>query len=161
MNRDENRIPYSSLDSFDVVKVTPAAFTGGTDSSHGDKDNTPTLTLFTVTGDVEVGIFGVCTTALTGASGTAQVGVAGNTAGLIALTTATDIDGNEIWLDTTPSVGVDVTDALSFHFVVNSLNIIETVATTDIATGAIYYVCLWRPLTPGSTVVADGTTLSA
>ncbi len=68
---------------------------------------------------------------------------------------------NEIWLDTTPSVGLDVTDALSFHFVVNSLNIIETVATTDIATGAIYYVCLWRPLTPGSTVVADGTTLSA
>ena len=160
MRIDGNHKPYTSLDSFDILKVTPADFTGGTDSSHGDKDNTPTLTLFTVTGDVEVGIFGVCTTALTGASGTIQVGAAGNTAGLIALTTVTDIGANEIWLDTTPSVGLDVVDSLSFFFVVNGSNIIETVATTDVATGAIYYVLLWRPLTSGSTVVADGSTLS-
>ena len=161
MRRDGNYIPYTSLDSFDILKVTPADFTGATDSTHGDKDNTPTLTLFTVTGDVEMGIFGVGTTALTGASGTIQVGTAGNTAGLIALTTVTDIDANEIWLDTTPSVGLDVVDSLSFFFVVNGSDIIETVATTDVATGAIYYVCLWRPLTSGSTVVVDGETLSA
>lgn len=160
MRRDANNRSYTSLDSFDILKVTPADFTGASDSTHGDKDNTPTLTLFTVTGDVEVGIFGVCTTDLTGASGTVQVGVAGNTAGLIPLTTATTIDVNEIWNDTTLPVGVDVVDSLSFYFIVNGLDIIETVATTDIATGQIYYVLLWRPLTTGSTVVANGTTLS-
>ena len=153
MRRDGNRQPFTSLDSFDVLKASPVAFTGGTDSTHGDKDNTPTTALFTVTGDVEVGIFGVCTTLLTGASGTVEVGVAGNTAGLIAQTTATEIDANEIWLDSSPSVGLDVTDALSFFIIVNGMDIIETVATTDIAAGKIYYVCLWRPLTVGSKVI--------
>lgn len=152
MRRDDNRQPYTSLDSFDILKAAPTAFTGATNSTRGDKDNTPTTNLFKVTGEVVVGIFGVCTTDLTGASGTVSVGVAGNTAGLIALTTATEIDANEIWLDSSPSVGLDVTDALSFFFIVNGLDIIETVATTDIATGQIYYVCMWRPLTLGSKV---------
>jgi len=152
MRRDGNHVPYTSLDSFDILKAAPVAFTGATASSHGDKDNTPITNLFAVTGEVEVGIFGVCTTALTGASGTVEVGVAGNTAGLIAQTTATEIVANEIWLDSSPSVGLDVTDALSFFFVVNGMDIIETVATTDIATGEIYYVLLWRSLTVGSKV---------
>ncbi len=152
MKRDENYKPYSSLDSFETLKAAPAAFTGATDSSRGDKDNTPTTNLFAVTGEVEVGIFGVCTVDLTGASGTVQIGVTGNTASLIPLTTATTINVNEIWLDTTPSVGVDVTDALSFHFIVNGMDINEVVATTDIATGQIYYILLWRPISPNSKV---------
>jgi len=154
------RYTSASLNDFRVVKAAPAAFTGATDSTHGDKDNTPTTNLFAVTGDVLVGIFGVCTTSLTGTSGTVEVGVSGNTAALIPKTTATEIDANDIWLDTSPSVGVDVTDSLSFYIVVNGLDIIETVATTDIATGQIYYICLWRPLSPDGNVT-KGTLASS
>lgn len=154
--RDGNRVPYGSLDTFNCIKASPTAFAGGTTGARGDDGgaNDP-LTLFTVTGDVEVGIFGVCTTDLVSAGGgTLEVGVTGNTAALIPQTTATTIDANEIWLDASPSVGVDVTDSLSFFFVVNGLDIIETIGTADITAGQIYYVCLWRPLTSGSTVEA-------
>ena len=124
MLRDPNRVPFTSLDSFNVAIAAPTAFTGGTVNTRGDDGGTlDPLTLFTVTGDVLVGIYGVCTTLLAGATATLSVGVAGNTAGLIALTTATDIDANEIWLDTTPSVGLDTSDALTYFIVVNGLDI--------------------------------------
>jgi hypothetical protein len=153
MLRDGNRHPYTSLDSFDIIKASPGAFVGGTANARGDHDGTsdPT-TLFTVTGDVEVGIFGVCPTLLAGATATIEVGVAGNTAGLIAQTTATEIDANEIWLDSSPSVGFDVVDALSFHLIVNGMDIIETLKTANITSGELYYVCMFRPLTLGSSV---------
>ena len=76
--------PFSSLDSYNVAVATPSAFAGGTTNARGDKDGTNvSYTLFTVTGDVLVRIFGVVTTTLVGA-GTIEVGVTGNTAGLIA-----------------------------------------------------------------------------
>lgn len=156
---DSQGNPLTSLDSFEIIKSTPAAFTGGVDNTRGDVDNTPTNKIFTVIGDVELGIFGVGIVDLVGGA-TLEVGVAGNTAGLIAQTTATDIDANDIWLDATPSVGLDVVDALSFYFVVNGMDIIETVASADITAGQIYYVCLWRPLTFGSKV-GSASVLSA
>ncbi|KKL04346.1 hypothetical protein LCGC14_2616960, partial [marine sediment metagenome] len=75
-----------------------------------------------------------------------------NVAGLIASVNVEDIDANDIWLDSTPSVGLDVTDALSFYIVVNGLDIIETVATKDVDSGQIYYLCLWRPISPDGSV---------
>lgn len=143
-----------SLDNFDMVKAAPAAFTGNTNSTRGDADNTPTTNLFAVTGEVLVGVFGVCTTNLAQDAGTAtiKVGVTGNVAGLIASVNVEDIDANDIWLDSTPSVGLDVTDALSFYIVVNGLDIIETVATKDVDSGQIYYLCLWRPISPDGSV---------
>lgn len=145
----------ASLDDFRTVKSAPAAFTGNTDSTRGDADNTPTTNLFAVTGEVLVGVFGVCTVNLAQDAGTAtiKVGVAGNVAGLIPSVNVEDIDANEIWLDTSPSLGLDVTDALSFYIVVNGLDIIETVATKDVDSGQIHYILLWRPLSPGSKVV--------
>lgn len=155
--RDDNQVPFQNIDSFGVVTTAPSAFVGGTANAHGDSGGTGNpLTLFTVTGDVLVRIFGVCTTLLTSAGGgTLEVGVAGNTAALIALTTATEIDANEIWSDTTPTLGVDtLASVLGPYIIVNSLNIIETTATADITAGAVRYVCLWRPLSRDGLVVA-------
>lgn len=155
MLRDPNNVPHFSLDSFNVEKCVPTAFAGGTANSRGDDGGTSDpFTLFTVTGDVLLGIYGVCTTDLTGANGTVSVGVTGNTAGLIPLTTGTTIDVGHIWMDTTPSVGLDVSDSLNFYIVTNGLDIIETIGTADITAGNIYYVCLWRPITATGNVVA-------
>lgn len=157
MQRDANHQPHFALDSFNVEKAAPTAFAGGTTNARGDNDGTSDpLTLFTVTGEVLVRIFGVCTTLLASAGGgTLEVGVTGNTAALIAQTTATDIDANEIWNDASPAVGTDTLANLTGpHIIVNGLDIIETVGTADITAGQIHYICLWRPLSPDGNVVA-------
>ncbi len=152
----------ASLDDFRTVKSAPAAFTGNTNSTRGDADNSPTTNLFAVTGEVLVAVFGVCTVDLAqdGATATIALGVAGNTGGIIAATNVNDIDVNESWLDTTPGLGIEPIDSLTFHIIVNGLDIIETVATKDVDSGQMHYILLWRPLSPGSKVV-KGTLASA
>lgn len=157
MLKDSNREAYNSIDSFSVVKASPAAFTGGTANTRGNDGGTSDpFTLFTVTGDVLVRIFGVCTTALTGATATVSVGVAGNVGGLLPVTTGTDFAVNEIWNDATPTeVGVGVlSNVLGPYLVVNGLDIAEYVATANVTAGQIYYICLWRPLSQDGNVVA-------
>ena len=76
---DSNGHELTSLDSFNVAVVRPPAFTGATDDTRGNDGGTnDPYTLFNVTGDVLVRMFGVCTVSLTGASATISVGVAGN-----------------------------------------------------------------------------------
>lgn len=153
---DRNSHPLTALDSFNVVKCTPSAFDGGTANARGNNGGTSDpFTLFNVTGDVLVRIYGVCTTDLAGATATLEVGVTGNTAALIAQTTATDIDQNDLWNDGTPTVGTDtLANITGPHLIVNGLNIIETVGTADITAGNVYYICLWRPLSHDGSVVA-------
>jgi hypothetical protein len=136
-----------------VVKKVGAAFAGGSANGHGDFDGTGNpVTLFTVTGVVELRIFGICNTLLAGATATLEVGVAGNTAALIAQTTATDIDADEVWLSATP--GVKAAAFGGEPFIVNNANIIETTGTANITAGQIDYYCIWRPISDGATVVA-------
>lgn len=151
--------PFSALDSYNVAVCRPPAFTGATANTRGDKDGTNSAyTLFTVTGDVFVRIWGVCTVSLAGATATVSVGVAGNTAGLIALETATEIDADGIYVSATQVVGVVAVASITGPFVIgNGLEIIETVATADVTSGNIYYICLWRPVSVGS--AADGTSI--
>lgn len=153
--RDANRVPYTSLDSLDVVVATPTAFAGGTTNARGDDGGTSDpLTIFTVTGDVMIGVFGVCTTDLASAGGgNLSLGITGNATLFNAVTTATAIDQNEVWIDTTPAIG-EAVDSLSFYIVGNGVDVVETVGTADITAGQIYYVALWRPLSPDSSVVA-------
>ena len=141
-------LDFLQVDDFHIAVVKPTAFDGATLNARGNDGGTSDpFTLFNVTGDVLVRIFGVCTASLTGATATISVGVEGNTAGLIALETATEIDANGIYLSATQVSGVVLLATVPGPFViVNGLDIIETVATADIETGNVYYICLWRPM---------------
>lgn len=157
MLRDPNQQIHFTLDSFNAEKCAPTPFAGGTTNARGDDGGTSDpFTLFNVTGDVLARVWGVCTTLLSSAGGgTLEVGVTGNTAALIAQTTATDIDANEIWNDASPVLGVETLANIAGPFVVaNGLDIIETVGTADITSGNIYYICLWRPLSPDGNVAS-------
>ena len=127
-------------------------FAGGTTNDMGDFDGTGNpYTLFTVTGTVLLRILAKCTVNLAGASATLEVGTALSTAGLIALTTATDIDANEIWHDATPDNSIEATTVLAQKIVAQ--NVIQTVKTANITSGAITYTALWYPLSSGASVV--------
>jgi len=156
ISRDDNMVPYTALDAYSVAVCAPTAFAGATTNARGDNDGTSDpYTLFTVTGDVLVRIFGVCSVTLTGANATLEVGVAGNTAALIAQETGTDIDANGIFISATQVAGAVALASVPGPFlIVNGLDIIETVGTADVTAGNIYYVCFWRPVSPGSTVVS-------
>ena len=150
--RDENRVPmfdpgYGSHVSKSMV------FDGGTVNDPGDFDGTGNpATLFTVTGSVRMKILATCSVNLAGALATLEVGTAATTAGLIAQTTATDIDANEIWHDATPDASVELTSVLIDNIV--SDDVIQTVGTANITAGAISYTAMWYPLSPDGDVVA-------
>ena len=114
-----------------------------------------TFDLFDVTGDVVAKVVGVCTTTLSGASAVIEVGVTGNLSGIIAQTTATDIDVNEIWHDASPDSGVEASTVMAEKIVANGLNISSTVTVADIVSGAIKFICLWKPLSTDGDVVSS------
>jgi len=129
-------------------------FAGGTTNDPGDYDGTGNpATLFTVTGTVLVRLLAVCETSLAGASATLEVGITGNTAGLIAQTTGTDIDVGEIWHDATPDAKVELSSVLSENILANGSDIIQTVATANLTAGKIKYVAIWYPLSKDGSVV--------
>ena len=159
---DLSEVSKTGLDAFNVLKCDPGAFAGGTTNARGDKDGTKAvMPLFKVTGDVLLRIYGVCKLTLVGA-GTIEVGVAGNTAALIAqIANATGLATGEVWNDSTPTAaGVSIfTDVLGPYLVTDAgatggITINEKVTTADITAGGLYYVCLWRPLTPDGNVEA-------
>ena len=128
-------------------------FAGGTTNARGDQDGTGNPgALFTVTGDVLVVIFAKCTTNLAGSSATLEVGVTGNTAALLAQTTAEDIDAGDVWRDASPAVGAEAINGAVF--IAGGLDIIETTGTANITAGAITYYCMWLPLSSDGNVVA-------
>lgn len=141
MDRDANRQIIGSNQAFKLESTwTFVAATTGATGAH---------TVFTVTGNVLVQVFGVCDTDLTG-SGTIELGVAGNTAALIAQTTGTDLDDGEIWIDATPETGVA---AVPSSFILNDgADIILTVGTNTITAGVVDFYCLWRPLSSNANI---------
>lgn len=138
------------------VTKTTVAFDGATGNAHGEVSGTSNpYTLFTVTGDVAVKLLAVCVTTLTiTATATLQVGVAGSTASLIALTAGDAIDAGEIWHDASPDAKIELSSVLTEKIIVGGTDIIETTATEDILTGVIKYICFWRPLSSDGNVVA-------
>jgi hypothetical protein len=139
------------LSAWNHIALDAATFDGATADARGEFDGAgnPT-TLFTVTGDVLAVVFAKCTTLLAGTNATIEVGVSGDTAVIIAQTTATDIDANEIWNGATPAAVALLTPKL----VSGGADIIETVATADITSGVLVYHCLWTPISADGLVVA-------
>jgi len=149
IGRDDNFVPIQGDRS--LVAQKAMTFAGGTANDPGDFDGTGNpATLFTVTGDVVVSVFGICNVDLVGAGATVEVGVASGTALLIAQTTATDIDENEAWIDATPALteGVPASKIIG-----NGQDIIQTVGTANITAGSVTYYCYWQPLEAGASVV--------
>lgn len=110
--------------------------------------------IFTVTGDVAVKIFAVCSTLLdTDGAATIEVGITGNTASLIAQTTATAIDAGEIWYDGTP-VTVGSIAMSTWNILTNGTDINEKVTTANITAGVLKYYCFWVPLSDDANLVA-------
>lgn len=126
-----------------VTAMAATALTGG---------KSPTATLFTVTGVVGVKLFARCTESLAGATATVAAGTALTTAGLIAQTTGTDIDINEIWHDATPDASVELTTVLTEKIVAQ--DIIQTIGTAAVTDGTLVYYCTWRPISSDGAVVA-------
>jgi hypothetical protein len=142
-SRDANQVPITGLGLTATKSITYAAATTGA---------TGATTLFTVTGAVAIRIFAECTSDLTsGGAATIEVGISGNTAALIAQTTATGIDSGEIWLDTAAAT----VEALPGQFIlVGGTDIIQTIASTTITGGVLTYYCLWEPISSDGNVVA-------
>ena len=115
------------------------------------------FTIYTVTGDVQIQVFGLCQTLMnSGGAATIELGIAGNTAALVAQTTATDLDQYETWQDAGPEANPgDVSTAHGSWFVIaNGADVILTVATADLTAGEIDFHAFWRPLSNSGNVVA-------
>jgi len=143
LNTIASRLNSTLMDNKLETTVTYAAATTG-------KLATGTFTLATVTGVVAMQIFGVCTTNLAGAGATLEVGTAASTAGLIAQTTATDIDANEIWHDASPDASIELVTVATTKIVTD--DVIYTVGTADISAGVIEYYILWSPISEDGNV---------
>lgn len=145
--------PFPITDVFGGTEVSKTvAFTGAAGAGA-----VGTVALFTVSGEVSFKIVAYCTVDLVSAGGgTAEVGVTGNTAAVIAQTTGTDLDAGDIWYDNTPVAGVATYDATNFPvFIdVNGSDIILTVGTGDITAGTIVFKLFYNAITANSSVTA-------
>jgi len=115
-----------------------------------------TYTIFTVTGDVYVQVFGLCQVTLTsGGVPTIELGIAGNTAALIAQTAGLDLDQYETWQDAAPEAnpGAVPIDARGF-VIANGADIILTIGAAALTAGDIDFVCRWWPISTNGSVVA-------
>lgn len=131
-------------------------FDGGTLNAIGDINGTSNpADVFTVTGTVLVRITAVCTTLLGdgGGTGTVELGISGTIAGIIAQTTAVDINAGEIWHDATPDSSLEAVGTMRDYIVANGADIILTCATEDITSGVIEFYCFWTPLSADGLVV--------
>ena len=139
--RDANFVPITNLGLVATKTITYSALTTGA---------VGLTTLFTVMGAVGVRLFGVCSVDLTG-SGTLEAGISGNTAALLAQTTGTAIDANEVWIDTAPAT-VEALPAI--QIIGAGQDIIQTIGTDTLTAGTLTYYCLWTPLSTDGNVVA-------
>ena len=141
---DANRRTITSNEAF-VAESTWTFVTGTTGA-------TGAHTLFTVTGNCLVTVFGVCDTDLTGAA-TVEVGVAGNTAALVAqIANATTLDDGDVYVGASTEVGVA---AIPSTFILNDgTDIIMTIGSTAVTGGSLDFYCLYRPLSAGAKITA-------
>ena len=142
MQRDANYQVIPSNEAF-LLESTWTFVTGTTGA-------TGAHTLFTVTGNVLLTVFGVCDTSLGGAA-TLEVGVASNTAQLLAqIANATTLDDGDVYVDADTEVGAGLIP--SMQVINDGADVIMTIGSTAVTSGVVDFYCLWRPLSAGSEV---------
>lgn len=125
----------------------------------GHTDGKPaTLTLFTVTGLVEMRIFAHVETALAGASATLAVGTSTTAGGLIAQATGTDMVAGDIWWDGAPDASVEVSSQVAAKLVTQDIKL--TIASGTLTAGRIMFTVIWKPISDDASVVANIGTLT-
>lgn len=132
--RDANRVPITTLGFINSKTIEFDGTTG--------KGATGATTLFTVTGDVAVNVFAICSEDLASAGGTVEIGITASTACLADQQTATNIDNNDVWHNGVLSLGGAVTN----HFHPVKQSVILTVAGAAVSNGTLTFYCLWTPL---------------
>ena len=144
IDRDANRTAILSNEAFKLESTwTFVASTTGATGNH---------TLFTVTGNVLVSIFGVVDTTLTsGGANTIEVGVTGNTAVLIAQATGANFADGDIWVDATDTrVGAGAVPAM--QIINDGFDILLKITTATLTAGVVDFYCLWRPLSSDANI---------
>lgn len=117
-------------------------------------NDTGTVSLFTVTGDVIVRIVPICkTNVASAAAGSIELGVSGDVNAMIASTTGTDIDANEIWHDASPDSNIEAESVSRNYLISNGDDVILTLSA-QIDSGAITFYCFWVPLSSDGNVLA-------
>jgi len=114
------------------------------------------IPLFTVTGAVAFNLSAICTTIVaTEAGATISVGTPAAVAGIIAVTTGTDIDAGDIWFAAAPATVLDTIANTMLEFAIgDGADIQADVLVDAINSGVIEFRCFWTPLTVGASVVA-------
>ena len=133
------------------VRNTITYAAGGTGLNAAETD------IFTITGEVIVVVLiPYCTTNLDESAGTPSLalGVNNSTALFIAATTATGIDANEFWFDTSPDpYGIAIPAALKDIAITDNISCLVG-GTNNISAGVIEYTVYWLPISSDGNVVA-------
>ena len=109
-------------------------------------NDTGTVSLFTITGDVIVRIIPVVTTNLTSAAAAnVRLGVVGNTDAMIVDSIATTLVSRNIWVDQTPTNDIEPTERIRNYIITNSNDVVMTL-DDQVDTGVVAYYCFWMPL---------------
>jgi len=136
---------------------TPTYVARGNWNFTDDTGAAQAYTIFTVTGDVLLQVFGICNIALTsGGAATIELGVSGDTAAFVAQTTATALIANEVWLDATPTLTKEILDPAAIPrtwIVAAGQDVIFTIGTTTLTAGDVDFYARWSPLSADGMVV--------
>lgn len=135
------------------IKHVEALGTNRADKTLTFSNDTGTVNLFTVTGDVIVRIIPVCTTNVASAAdGYIEMGITADADAIIASTQATELDAREIWNDSVSSREIEVVDSIRGYIITDGNDIILTLSA-QVDSGVIEFYCFWTPLSSDGKVV--------
>ncbi len=117
-------------------------------------NDTGTVSVFTVTGDVIVRIVPICKVDVASAAvGSIELGTSNDVDAMITSTLGTDLDQDEIWVDGSPDSEIEPMSAIREYIISNGDDVILTLSA-QIDTGEIDFSCFWFPLSTDGSVVA-------
>ena len=117
-------------------------------------NDTGTVNLFTVTGDVIVKIIPVITTdVVPNTTANIKMGVVGNTDAMIVDSVSTVLDARGIWVDQTPDYEIETLERIRSYIITDGNDVVLTLSA-QVNSGAITFYCFWTPLSLGGLVIA-------